>query len=42
VEELRALTAGLDHYHWEIGTVRGRPIPLRITYLIGTPKERGA
>jgi hypothetical protein len=42
VEELRGLTAGLEHYHWEIGTVRARPIPLRITYLIGTPKERGA
>jgi hypothetical protein len=40
VEELRGLTAGLDHYHWEIGTVRARPIPLRITYLIGTPKEK--
>ena len=41
VEELRGLTAGLDHYHWQIGTVGARPIPLRITYLIGTPKERG-
>jgi hypothetical protein len=39
-EELRGLTAGLDQHNWEIGTVRARPIPLRITYLIGTPKER--
>jgi hypothetical protein len=38
VEELRGLTAGLDHYRWEIGTVRARPIPVRITYMIGTPK----
>ena len=39
VPELRELTAGLDHYCWDIGTVRARPIPVRITYLIGVPKE---
>ena len=39
VEELRGLTVGLDHYYWEIGTIRARPIPVRITYLIGMPKE---
>jgi hypothetical protein len=38
--ELRDLTAGLDHYRWEIGTVRARPIPVRITYLIGVPMEK--
>jgi hypothetical protein len=35
--ELRELTAGLDAYHWEIGAVHGKPIPLAIPYLIGTP-----
>ena len=39
VEELRDLTAGLDQHDWDIGTVRARPIPLRITYLIGIPRE---
>ena len=39
VAELRELTAGLDHYHWDIGTVRAWLIPVRITYLIGTPVE---
>ena len=39
VQEMRDLTAGLDRYHWDIGTVRARPIPVRITYLIGAPKE---
>jgi hypothetical protein len=39
VPELRDLTAGLDHYHWDVGTVRARPIPIRLTYLIGVPKE---
>jgi hypothetical protein len=37
VPELRGLTTGLDRYHWDIGTVRGKPVPLPITYLIGTP-----
>ena len=39
VEELRDLTAGLDQHDWDIGTVRARPIPLRITYLIGVPRD---
>jgi hypothetical protein len=37
VPELRELTAGLDHYHWDIGTVRAKPIPIQLTYLIGVP-----
>lgn len=40
VEELREITAGLNNHHWEIGIVRARPLPLRITYLIGTPMEK--
>jgi hypothetical protein len=36
VEELRDLTVGLD-YQWQAGTVRARPIPVPITYLIGVP-----
>jgi hypothetical protein len=40
VAELRDLTAGLDRYDWDIGTVRARPIPVGITYLIGVPAER--
>jgi hypothetical protein len=40
VRELRGLTAGLDHYDWDIGTVRAKPIPFPITYLIGTPTSR--
>jgi hypothetical protein len=39
VEELRDLTAGLDRYHRDIGTVRGKPIPIPVTYLIGVPVE---
>jgi hypothetical protein len=31
VEDLRDLTAGLDQYDWDIGTVWARPVPLRIT-----------
>jgi hypothetical protein len=38
VGEMRGLTAGLDHYRWDVGTVRARLIPLRLTYLIGMPK----
>lgn len=41
VAEMRELTAGLDGYDWQIGTVRAWPIPMRLTYLIGTPKEGG-
>jgi hypothetical protein len=39
VQELRDLTVGLDRYRWNIGTVRGKPIPFRVTYLIGVPIE---
>jgi hypothetical protein len=39
VEDLRDLTAGLDQYERDIGTVQARPVPLRITYLIGIPRE---
>jgi hypothetical protein len=42
VDELRELTAGLDSYRWDAGTVRGKPIPVPITYLIGVPIENGA
>jgi hypothetical protein len=40
--ELRELTAGLDRYQWDIGTVRGKWIPIPITYLIGVPSEKAA
>jgi hypothetical protein len=40
--ELRDLTAGLKGYQWEIGTVRGKWIPIPISYLIGVPVERAA
>lgn len=39
LQELRDLTAGLDSYHWEVGTVRGKPIPIPITYLLGIPRK---
>jgi hypothetical protein len=42
VQELRELTAGLGRYRWDIGTVRGRPIPIPITYLVGVPVENAA
>jgi hypothetical protein len=42
VQELRGLTAGLDRYRWDIGIVRGKPIPIPITYLIGVPIENAA
>jgi hypothetical protein len=44
VDELRDLTAGLgtNDYHWDIGTVKGRTIPIPITYLIGVPIESAA
>lgn len=37
VPELRELTTGLDSYHWDIGTVWGKRVPIPITYLIGVP-----
>ena len=40
--ELRELTAGLDGYQWDIGTVWNRPLPNAITYLIGVPGENAA
>ena len=40
LRELRALTIGLDRYHWDIGTVRGKPVPIPITYLIEVPMEK--
>jgi hypothetical protein len=40
VHELCGLTAGLDRYHWDIGTVRAKPVPFPITYLIGTPTSQ--
>ena len=36
--ELRALVAGLPQYDWEIGLARHHFLPMRITYLIGTPR----
>lgn len=38
-DELRDLTASLTDYRWDIGTVRGKPIPVPITYLIGVPLD---
>ena len=40
-EELRAMTRGLggNEYRWEIGEEAGRLLPVRITYLIGSPKS---
>jgi hypothetical protein len=35
VPELRDLAAGLDHYHWDVSTVRAKPLPVQLTYLIG-------
>ena len=48
--DLRALTAGLDgpagdaaqSYEWQIGEERGARLPLRVTYLIGSPKNSTA
>ena len=36
-DELRGLTAGLDSYRWSIGTVRGKPMPVPVLYLVGVP-----
>jgi hypothetical protein len=38
-EELRSLTTGLDSYVWSIGTVRGKPIPFPVLYLVGVPAK---
>ena len=40
--ELRHLTVGLDRYCCDIGTVRGKPLPNALTYLIGVPSENAA
>ena len=41
VPELRDLIAGLDRYHWDIGTVRIiKWLPIPLTYLIGVPSEK--
>jgi hypothetical protein len=48
--DLRALTAGLggpagdaaQSYEWQIGEARGARLPLRVTYLIGCPKNSPA
>ena len=39
-DELRALTSGLDNYRWSTGTVRSKPIPFPVVYLVGVPRER--
>jgi len=41
-EELHDLTTGLDRYHWSAGTVRGKPIPFPVVYLVGVPIEQGS
>lgn len=42
VEELRDLTAGLDRYRWDVGTVRAKLLPIPITYLVGVPMENAS
>jgi len=39
VVELRELTEGLktNDYHWEIGTVQNKWVPIPVTYLVGMP-----
>jgi len=37
--ELRELTADLNGYQWDIGTVRGKWVPIPITYLLGVPSR---
>jgi SAM-dependent methyltransferase len=41
-EELRGLTTGLDSYRWSTGTVRRKPIPVPVLYLVGVPIESGS
>ena len=36
-EDLSALTTGLDSYRWSTGTVRAKPIPVPVLYLVGIP-----
>jgi SAM-dependent methyltransferase len=42
IEELRDLTTGLVGYRWSTGTVRSKPIPVPVRYLIGVPIESGS
>jgi hypothetical protein len=42
VSDLRDLTAGLDRYNWDFGTLGPKWMPIRMTYLIGVPRERAA
>jgi hypothetical protein len=39
VEELRGPIVGLNGYHWDIGQVRSRRLPIAVTYLIGVPER---
>ena len=39
VQELRELTARLDDYRWDIGSVKSKASPIPITYLIGVPRD---
>jgi hypothetical protein len=41
VQELRALTVGLDHYHWDAGTVWSKRSPIPMTYLVGVGGRAG-
>jgi len=40
-EELKDMTTGLggNEYRWQIGEERGGLLPVRITYLIGSPQS---
>ena len=44
LEELEEMITGLrgNGYRWELGEETGELLPLRITYLIGSPVERGS
>ena len=39
-EELRGLSTGLNSYRWSADTVRAKPIPFPVVYLVGVPIER--
>jgi SAM-dependent methyltransferase len=38
-EDLCGLTKGLESYRWSIGTVRGKPVPFPVLYMVGVPIE---
>jgi hypothetical protein len=44
MEELQEMTSGLESrgYRWEIGEKIGGLLPVRITYLIGSPQNLSA